>query len=347
MRASTSVHHVASRSATGRLSSASRILASSTPQSPVFVPDRFVQRLARIPERVLAHGLVDSDHGCGGRDRIQRSPGPRRSRSAIRAAPSPGSIQARSKHEPGRVPELLVKLRALSSFSPAKPRVVAGSRSVDQSEAQCICADLLDGRERIDGVALGLRHLLPVRVADQAGQIDRVEGRFAGEMDAQHHHPGHPEEDDVVGRLHDRARIEAIEIVRLLGPAERGEGPQPRTEPRVEYVIVLAKFRRRAPANLAGGRTGGVAVTVVCPSGQYQAGIRWPHHSWRLTFQSRISVIQCSQTLTKRSGRIWVLPDLVASRAAAARGATRMNHCVLRRGSTTSSERWQRPKSIS
>ena len=32
----------------------------------VFVPDRFVQRLAGIPEGVLAHGLVDSGHGCGG-----------------------------------------------------------------------------------------------------------------------------------------------------------------------------------------------------------------------------------------------------------------------------------------
>ena len=91
----------------------------------------------------------------------------------------------------------------------------------------------------------------------------------------------------------------------------------------------------------------GSADTVVCPSGQYQAGIRWPHHSWRLTFQSRISVIQCSQTFTKRSGRICVVPERVASRAAAASGATRMNHWVLSRGSTTSSERWQWPISIS
>ena len=88
-------------------------------------------------------------------------------------------------------------------------------------------------------------------------------------------------------------------------------------------------------------------LTVTWPSGQYQAGIRWPHQSWRLTFQSRISVSQCSQTLSKRSGRMSVRFERVAARAASARGAVRTNHCVLRRGSTTSSVRWQRPRIIS
>ena len=39
------------------------------------------------------------------------------------------------------------------------------------------------------------------------------------------------------------------------------------------------------------------------PSGQYQTGIRWPHQSWRLTFQSRMPVSQCSQIFSNRSGR--------------------------------------------
>ena len=78
------------------------------------------------------------------------------------------------------------------------------------------------------------------------------------------------------------------------------------------------------------------AETVTCPSGQYQAGMRWPHHSWRLTFQSRIVVSQCSQVFSNRAGRIRVRPDRVASRARAASGPVRMNHWVLRRGSTMS-----------
>ena len=81
------------------------------------------------------------------------------------------------------------------------------------------------------------------------------------------------------------------------------------------------------------------AVSVTWPSGQYQAGIRWPYHSWRLTFQSRMFVSQFSQTFSKRSGRIPVRPERVASRAASARGVVRMNHCVLRRGSMMSSLR--------
>ncbi len=87
--------------------------------------------------------------------------------------------------------------------------------------------------------------------------------------------------------------------------------------------------------------------TVTCPSGQYHAGIRWPHHSWRLTFQSRIVVSQCSQVFSKRAGRMRVRPDRVASSARAASGAVRMNHWVLRRGSTMSVLRWQRPTTIS
>ncbi len=32
--------------------------------------------------------------------------------------------------------------------------------------------------------------------------------------------------------------------------------------------------------------------TVMWPSGQYQAGMRWPHHSWRPTAQSWMFSIQ-------------------------------------------------------
>ena len=62
--------------------------------------------------------------------------------------------------------------------------------------------------------------------------------------------------------------------------------------------------RRRSRADLAGGRARRApTVTVTWPSGQYQAGIRWPHHSWRETFQSRMLVIQCSQVFSNRVGQ--------------------------------------------
>ncbi len=130
---------------------------------------------------------------------------------------------------------------------------------------------------------------------------------------------------------------------------------QPRVEnghnPELYQVSKMSGSWVRSPAGRphaaqASGPAGS-AVTVTWPSGQYQAGIRWPHHSWRLTFQSWMLVIQCSQTFSKRVGTIVVRPLRVASRAAAASGAVRMNHWVLSRGSTTSFERWQRPMSIS
>ena len=74
----------------------------------------------------------------------------------------------------------------------------------------------------------------------------------------------------------------------------------------------------------------GSSETVTCPAGQYHAGIRWPHQSWRLTFQSRISVSQCSQTFSKRSGRMTVSPFRVAARAASASGFVRTNLVVFR-----------------
>ena len=57
--------------------------------------------------------------------------------------------------------------------------------------------------------------------------------------------------------------------------------------------------------------------TVTWPSGQYQAGMRWPHHSWRDTFQSWMLVIQCSQVFSNRSGTNRVRP--VAGRLERAR----------------------------
>ena len=51
--------------------------------------------------------------------------------------------------------------------------------------------------QRVDHVARGLRHLLALLVADELMQIDGVEGHLAGHRQLHHHHPRHPEEQDV------------------------------------------------------------------------------------------------------------------------------------------------------
>lgn len=44
----------------------------------------------------------------------------------------------------------------------------------------------------------------------QAVQVDGVEGRLPGELDAHHDHAGHPEEEDVMARLHHAGGVEPV-----------------------------------------------------------------------------------------------------------------------------------------
>ena len=115
-----------------------------------------------------------------------------------------------------------------------------------------IGAVLRDELERIDDVALRLRHLLPLRVAHEAVDVDVAERRRPLEMDALHHHPGDPEEDDVEARDEQVLRVIAGEFGRLVRPAQRREGPECRREPRVEDVGIA--------------RQDHVGATVVRPS---------------------------------------------------------------------------------
>jgi hypothetical protein len=104
----------------------------------------------------------------------------------------------------------------------------------------------VDHVERVDHVALGLRHLVAVLVGDDRRQVDRAERHLAHEVQAHHHHPGDPEEDDVGAGDQDRVRIEARQVAALVGPAQGRERPQRRREPGVEDVVVLAQLGRAA-----------------------------------------------------------------------------------------------------
>ena len=109
-------------------------------------------------------------------------------------------------------------------------------------------AIFVDQVERIDDIALRLRHLLPVLVAHQCVHIDGVE-RFDRvavlifhEVQAHHHHPGDPEEDDVKTGDEHIGLVIFCQFRRLGWPAERGEGPERRREPGVEHVLVSVRM---------------------------------------------------------------------------------------------------------
>ncbi len=101
--------------------------------------------------------------------------------------------------------------------------------------------DAVDDVERVDDVALGLRHLVAALVADQAGDVHIPERHVAHELQPEHHHPGDPEEDDVEARHQHIGRVEAREYGILVGPAKGRERPQGRGEPRIQDVGVLAQ----------------------------------------------------------------------------------------------------------
>jgi hypothetical protein len=71
---------------------------------------------------------------------------------------------------------------------------VPGAAPEHERHADGVGAVLLRHLQRVDDVALGLGHLLPLGVAHQAVDVDLAERHFAHELQAHHHHAGHPEE---------------------------------------------------------------------------------------------------------------------------------------------------------
>ncbi len=82
--------------------------------------------------------------------------------------------------------------------------------------------------------------------------VDVGERHVAGELEAHHHHAGHPQEQDVAGRRKDVGGVEGAQLGRVVGPAERRERPQRGAEPGVEHVgvAVPAVALRRVDADV-------------------------------------------------------------------------------------------------
>src|SRR5581483_11092006 len=98
----------------------------------------------------------------------------------------------------------------------------------------------------VDDIALRLRHLLPFLIADQRMDVDVAERHVAHELEAHHDHARDPEEKDIEAGDEHRRRIEALQIFRLLRPAERRERPQARGEPGIEDVWIAHEFAAAA-----------------------------------------------------------------------------------------------------
>ena len=90
-----------------------------------------------------------------------------------------------------------------------------------------IRAEQVDHLERIDAVAERLRHLATLYIAHRTSQIHIAERQLTHELEAGHDHTRDPEEQDL-RRSHQRVRrIERLQVVGLLRPAECRERPEP------------------------------------------------------------------------------------------------------------------------
>ena len=102
----------------------------------------------------------------------------------------------------------------------------------------------------------------------------RVKRCLAGVGEAGEDHAGHPEADDVIAG---DQRIGGIEILVILGvlvgPAQRGEGPQRTAEPGVQRVGVLSQLGAAALGAAAGSILGnyGLAAVIAVPRGDLVA----------------------------------------------------------------------------
>ena len=91
----------------------------------------------------------------------------------------------------------------------------------------------------VNAVALGLGHAAAVLGKDRRVDDDIFKRHLVQEVQRAHDHAGDPQRDNVACGDERRRGMMALEQLRLLRPALRGEGPQLRAEPGVQHVLVL------------------------------------------------------------------------------------------------------------
>ena len=156
------------------------------------------------------------------------------------------------QHEAGGVPDLVGEVPGAFHLFIGIAGVVSGADAHGQREAQRVRAVLIDDFQRIHAVAQALGHLAALRVPHQAVNQHGVEGRLAHLLDAGEDHSGYPEEDDVIAGHQHTGGIEVLQILGVMGPAQRGEGPQGGGEPGVQHVLVLMEMGAAALGALFG-----------------------------------------------------------------------------------------------
>src|SRR3989442_10555902 len=94
-------------------------------------------------------------------------------------------------------------------------------------------------------------HAIVFLVAPAASLLDqRILLVSLHEMAAEHNHPRHPEEQNLVRRDQKRCRIKNILIPRFLRPSERSERQQARGTTGVQHISILRQLTSRTHSAL-------------------------------------------------------------------------------------------------
>ena len=166
-------------------------------QVPVaeFLPDETVEMARGIVEAVL----VETLRHLGNRV-VEPRPDPPVGERVVLLLHGDGTFgvalevhHAQAGGIPDLVDEVLVALDPLLGHAD----VAALGGEGGQREPEGVGAELVDHLQGVDDVALGLAHLVAVHVAHQRVQVDILEGHVLHDVEAHHHHAGHPEEEDV------------------------------------------------------------------------------------------------------------------------------------------------------
>ena len=108
-------------------------------------------------------------------------------------------------------------------------------------KAQAVGPVLIDDLQGVDDIAQRFGHFLALGVADKPVQIDGVERNIVHHRKLHHHHPGDPEEQDILPGHKHRGREVFRQFRRGVRPAQRADRPEAGGEPGVEDVGVAAQ----------------------------------------------------------------------------------------------------------
>ena len=197
--------------------------------------------------------------------------------------------------------------------------------------------------ERIDHVALGLRHLVAVLVGDDRRQVDGAERHLPHEVQADHHHAGDPEEDDVGAGDEHVVRIERRRARASCSGQPSVENGHSADENQVSstsssWRTGACRTRRTAVGVLARDRDRRRTRRSTTPGcdGPTTAGAR-------CTSPGCWSSSACTSSSTAR-GRTWSCRSRRPPRPSRRAARPSTHHCSISIGSITAPERWLRPR---